>query len=136
MPQIAQVVKSTFRINHIGGNCPFTLSNTTTRGDFTAQAATTVSTPSSSSNSPPIKLSPDGLNDVREEDRDWQDSAPGSKTLSSTSAISLSLVLGLGSDAFGRGLLTLFQSALSPLVTLPFLCFFGTPCNPLAIGKS
>ena len=34
MPQIAQVVKSTFRINHIGGNCPYTLSNTTARGDF------------------------------------------------------------------------------------------------------
>ena len=32
MPQIAQVVKSTFRINHIGGNCPYTLSNTTARG--------------------------------------------------------------------------------------------------------
>ena len=25
MPQIAQVVKSTFRINHIGGNCPLCL---------------------------------------------------------------------------------------------------------------
>ena len=35
MPQIAQVVKSTFRINHIGGNCPYTLSNTTARGALT-----------------------------------------------------------------------------------------------------
>ena len=33
MPQIAQVVKSTFRINHIGGNCPYALSNTTARGE-------------------------------------------------------------------------------------------------------